>query len=512
MTENTIPHATQVRTAGEVARLLARRRAQPALAAEHEALTVWRPFEDELLVYWLRGTDGTRAEGSALLDRYEALAAAHPLTGRHRDPRSNAAILRRALVERVSGRELPPGLARLARRATASMVSARGAPGSAEHTRLREDQARRADRAAHHELAALVSRRLALFDPDAGLCDVDSPVAPVTAEEARETGLPAGTVMPESVRTLVTTALRAPAAELVRRGAATSAEDLAALAGPLLGGDPTRGLRRHAADGPAELAHVADAEGAEDPEDAAEVRESARAALRRLAVFGLESFPGADPTPLFLAKLAALAGRAGLRASFVLEPYADTYTGSVAASVLPAARVSAELLRGTPYARYYGIDFVALRELARTDDRAGFERLCAERAGLLRPGRRHPGRRPERPGPSPALAKDPAMVEQVRILTAGNLAPLIREFGVVPRAGWDALARASFTEARRRGTNPKRTARAWRHLLFHLSQCEADRRADVLDWIDAETARLPAGSAARLAPLIADTRSAIDGR
>ncbi|MFD6885722.1 hypothetical protein [Streptomyces sp. NPDC059957] len=215
--------------------------------------------------------------------------------------------------------------------------------------------------------------------------------------------------------------------------------------------------------------------------------------------------PSLPPTrlPRLLTELAALAGRAGLCAPFALQPYADNYTGTTTASVLPAARVSAELLHGTPYARYYGIDFTAVWGLARADDREGFERLCAERAGLPRPGRR-----PEQPPPSPALTKDPAMVEQVRILTAGNLAPLVREFGVVPHAGWDSLARASFTEARRRGATAKRTARAWRHLLFHLSQCDTDRRAAVLDWIDSETARLPVATAARLAPLIADTRRA----
>ncbi|MFZ3493251.1 hypothetical protein ACODT5_08470 [Streptomyces sp. 5.8] len=493
MTENTIPYATQVRTAGEVARLLARRRPKPALAAEREALTVWRPFEDELLAYWLRGVDATLAEGAALLDRYAALAAAHPLTGRHRDPRSHAAILRRALVERISGRELPPRLSGLVHRTTASMVAERGAPGSPAHTRLRQDQARRAARPAHHELAALVSRRLARLDPDSGLRDVDAPVAPVTAEEARETGLPVGTQVPASVRALVATALRAPAAVLVQRGVATSAEHLTGLAGPLFGAEFARGLRPHAAD---------------VPPDTPEVRESARAALRRLAAFGLESFPGADPPPRLLTELTALAGRAGLRASFALQPYADNYTGTTTASVLPAARASAELLYGTPYARYYGINFAALWKMARADDREGFERLCLERLRVERTALPLPGHRPEQPPPSPALTKDPAMVEQVRILTAGNLAPLVREFGVVPQAGWDSLARASFTEARRRGATAKRTARAWRHLLFHLSQCDTERRGAVLDWIDSEAARLPVAAAARLAPLIADTRRA----
>lgn len=87
------------------------------------------------------------------------------------------------------------------------------------------------------------------------------------------------------------------------------------------------------------------------------------------------------------------------------------------------------------------------------------------------------------------------------------MATLVREVGIEPSSGWDGLARGAFTAARRRSATPKRTACAWRQLVFHLSLCGADEQAAVLVWIDAELARLPQ-AAARLAPALARLRLA----
>ncbi|MFG2977503.1 hypothetical protein ACGFYY_31515 [Streptomyces sp. NPDC048331] len=157
-----------------------------------------------------------------------------------------------------------------------------------------------------------------------------------------------------------------------------------------------------------------------------------------------------------------------------------------------AARTAAALLRGTVYERYHGIDYAAVSALADAQDREGFARLCAERAG--------------RPGQS--LVSDPAVIEQARILTTSDLATLVVHAGIVPRGGWEGAARGAFTAATGRAGTAKSTARAWRHLLFHLALCDADERASVLTWIDARVAGLPAGAAARIARPLADLRLA----
>ncbi|MET9960687.1 hypothetical protein ABZ128_16830 [Streptomyces sp. NPDC006326] len=159
------------RTLGEVAGMLARRRARPAVEAQAEALTVWRPFEDALLSHWLRTDAGGAqwvADGQVLLERYSALAAAHARCRGHLDPKSNAAVLRHALEEAVTGLPLPARTGGRLRHALASMAAKRGLPGSAEPTRLRAQQARQAAQPSYAALAAVVRSRLSGLDPHAG--------------------------------------------------------------------------------------------------------------------------------------------------------------------------------------------------------------------------------------------------------------------------------------------------------------------------------------------------------
>ncbi|MET9468839.1 hypothetical protein ABZY44_29415 [Streptomyces sp. NPDC006544] len=494
------------RSAREAARLLARQRQNPAVAAQREALTVWRPFEDELLAYWLRAharaAHAPRAEAAALLERYEALAAAHPLTGRHLDPKSNAAILRRALAERAAGRELPLPLAGLLRHAVTSMVAKRGRPGSPAHTRLRQEQVRQA--------AVLRGPFAPVLDPvwvphPAGPADATGPdtatpradvlVALAAAEEARapwEAGL-SGVRLPHSAGAALARAyhpqvtdpvLRILLAKLYQGGARYCAHlwDFAGLA---------------------ELPWIRAVAGPPSPDP-----EALGIALRQLATVTTEASCGSvtDPSLPLVRGLSALAHEAGIPASFAAEPFADRDTGVVSEDVLPAVRVAADLLRGTPYERYHGIDYAAVRALADADDRRGFAVLCVVRAGRTQPGSRF-----TRHVNSLELAAVPAVIEQVRILTAFNMPALVHQIGVVPGPDGAALARSAFTAARRRAATPARTARAFRHLLFHLSFCAPDQQASVLDWIDSETARLPRGTAGRLAPLVARLRTAMAG-
>ncbi|MFD9302824.1 hypothetical protein ACFWCB_09075 [Streptomyces sp. NPDC060048] len=468
--------------AREAARLLARQRPHRAVAAQREALTVWRPFEDELLSYWLRAyADGARAplpEGAALLERYGALAAAHPLTGRHRAPKSNAAVLRRALEERVAGREPPPGQAASLRAAVASMVAKRGRPGSAEHTRLRQQQVRQ---------AALLRGPFAGAAGGGPVPGAEPPAALAAAEESRaawQSGLSAVRV-PRAVGAALVEGYHPEVADPALLTLLTKLYQGAHRYTSYLW-EPTR---------LAACPWIRAVAGAPAPRPAA-----LGAALRGLADFALEASADAtaDVAPPLVRGLSALARGAGVDASFVTEPFGSRDLGVATAEVVSAARVAAGLLRGTPYERFHGIDYAAVRELADADDRDGFARLCSVRAG-------YPAY-----GPATVFAADPAVIEQVRVLTACNLAALVHETGAYPRSGWDALARAAFAGAtRRRTATPKRTARAWRHLLFHLSMCDADERAAVLAWIDARTGRLPAGTAARLAPPVARLRQAM---
>ncbi|WP_051808685.1 hypothetical protein [Streptomyces sp. NRRL S-378] len=510
------PDAVHRLTVGEAAAALARRGPRPAVEAQREALTVWRPFEDALLGHWLRvETDPasvTREEGAALLVRYRELAAAHTRCTGHLNPKSNAAVLRLGLEETVAGRDLSPGLAGRVRHAVASMVAKRGRPGSARHTRLRREQARQAALPAHHELAALALHRLAPLDVSRGTTDAEALTGPVTAEEAKHTGLPAGTAVPASIRATVAATSSAPLETLLERGTVPSAEVLAELAARLIPGHTARGyadesLRRLMAalfGAPSHRyplwwsrEHHARINGSpwvravapwgDDPV------EQARWTLRMLAEVCVRAFPGSGPSNLLVRVLAELVRQAELPVRLAAEPFADAYSGMATPELLSAAQAAAELLHGTVYERYHGIDYAAVRELVVAGDRHGFSRLCAARAG--------------QPGLSPAT--DPAVMEQARVLTASPLATLVRDVGISPRAGWDDLARGAFSAAARRGATDRGVATAWRQLVFHLSLCAADEQARVLAWIDDRAARLPARAAERVAGPLARLRLAV---
>ncbi|MFD3533680.1 hypothetical protein [Streptomyces sp. NPDC058664] len=626
------PGTVHRRTVGEVTAELSGRQPKTAVEAQREALTVWRPFEDELLGYWLRhetqdegaaegtsdpagasdpedgsvpdgascskegpgpdrtpGPDGAhgtatphparvrvpparihvpeedgrrRAEAAALLLRYEKLAAAHPLCGKHKNPKSNAGILRRALENVAAGRPVPPRLAGLVRHAVTSMVAKRGLPGSPEHTRLRATQARQASLPSHHRIAALVVRRLADLDQHTGTADVESPVHPVTAAEADATGLPAGTVVPARLRQAVNSALSAPLETLVERGLVPSAEVLAALVPQLVAAataqrcaDPAlrtlaaatyRAFRNRRSLLLLNLEHqvrvdelpwVRAVAGHGTDADAAErSREAAGAALRQLGELAVGAFPGTLlPNPL-VRELSQLARQADLAAPFVEELAADIFMGSFSPKFLVAARTAADLLDGTLYARYYAVDCVAVRSMAvvhaaeglarrkgtsRTADAAvrEFGRMCAERARAAAEGTAGSGHGAGSWSGSPAA--NGTVIEQAQILTTHNLAVLVRHAGVTPAESGEEPARDCFTTVCRLVTRlqdhprplgtVKDAAYAWRQMLFHLSLCTPDRQTAFVEWVAAETARRPWHTAARLGPAVAGLRLVATG-
>ncbi|MFK0256503.1 hypothetical protein [Streptomyces sp. NPDC090445] len=569
--------AVHRRSVGEVSGRLAARQPKAAIEAQREALAVWRPFEDELLAHWLRygpdtaddparadtssrAGDPSRAEAAALLERYRELAAAHPLCGKHRNPKSNAGILRRALEETAAGRPLPARLAGLLQHAVTSMVAKRGLPGSPEHTRLRRIQARQAALPPHHRIAALVAQRLAPLDQRDGTPDVESPVAPVTAAESDPSGLPAGTAVPERLRQTVRSALSAPLETLVERGVVPSAEVLAELvpqqvaaATALRYRDPAlrtlaaatyRAFRNRRSLLLLNLAHQvrvdelpwvrALAAHGTDADAAERARGAAGEALRQLGGLAVGAFPGTLLPNSLVRELSQLARQAELSdAPFVEELAADIFMGAFTPKFLTAARVAADLLDGSPYARYYGIDCAAVRSMAvvqaaerlarasgaRTAPATApsFAGMCAERADAAQ----------SRPADSAGTTRSwsPAangtVIEQAQILTTHNLAVLVRHAGIAPAAGWEALARACFTTVcrlvaqvqghpRPLGT-VKDAAYAWRQMLFHLSLCTPDRQAAVVEWAAAEAARQPWHTAARLAPAVAGLRMVAAG-
>ncbi|MER5885331.1 hypothetical protein ABT160_15995 [Streptomyces sp. NPDC001941] len=532
-------------TAADAGSALAARQPNGAVEAQREALAVWRPFEDELLVHWLltaedgeplrRAPDAAwRERGRELLATYAELDARHTRCARRRGPKGNLGILRSCLDEVVSGRELDARRYGLLRTAVSAMVRKRGLPGSPGHTALRAVQARQAALPSHHALAGVLVRRLADLRQDVGVSDVDAVLGPVTAREQAETGVASGAVVPDVLRRVVEGALSAPLATLVERGVVPSAEVLAELVPQLVAAttaesyaDPAlrtlaaanyRAFRNRRSLLLLDLRHqvrvdelpwvravsghrapAGDGRGAADP---------SLVALRDLGELAVRAFPATIlPNPL-VRELSALARQAGLRAPLVEELAADIFEGAFTPKFLEAAVVAAELLGGSLYERYYGIDYAAVRALAEAEASGrgapgvrtspGFARLCAERAG----GRTS----------SWSVAANGKVIEQSQILTTHNLALLVSRVGIAPEPGWEELARRSFTAVCRLADQAhhqprplatiKDAAYAWRQMLFHLSLCPDDTRDRVLSWLDGEVSRHPWHVGVRLEPAV----------
>jgi len=554
------------RTVSDTVDRLVRRRPNAAVETQREALAVWQPFGDELLVHWLETADGADgrvlelapdadwlARGDALLSRYRSLAEEHTRCGKHRSPKGNLGILRGALEETVAGRQLDARRLGLLRHAVASMVRRRGLPGSAPHTELRRAQRAQAALPSHHALAQVVVGRLAGLPQESGIADLGPVLAPVSEPERRETGLPSGAQLPPAISRVVEGALSAPVATLVERGVVPSAEVLAELV-PRLVADTTartyddKALRTLMAANYRAFRNrrsllLLNLERQVRIEELPWVRAvsaqrgdgTAEAALllRRLGELAVRGFPGTIlPNPL-VRELGVLARQSELGAPLVEELAADIFMDTFGPKFLVAAGIAGELLGGSLYERYYGIDYAAIRDLAiaegtaeggkaagRSDEAGagprtspGFARLCAERAAAA--------------SSAPAgsseswVAASGKVIEQAQILTTHNLATLVHRVGIAPEPGWADLARRCFgtvcrLTARVHG-NPwpcstiKDAAYAWRQSVFHLSLCPPAEQRRVLDDLDAEAARHAPHVAARLAPVLAGLRLVADG-
>ncbi|MBE1530582.1 hypothetical protein [Actinomadura algeriensis] len=499
----------------------------PAVEAMNEALAVWNPFADELLEHWLETVrdgrvgavepDGWRERGAALLVRYGRLAAEHTRCAKHRRPKENAAILRTSLADVLAGREP----SRLLRHAVESMVAKRGTPGSAEHAALRARQAADAARPTHHAIAQVVLARLADEPDDAGVPAVEPFVRPVTVDEARRTGVAEGTAVPGWLRATVETALEAPVTTLVERGIVPSAEVLATLVPQLTAAataeayaDPAlqrvmaatyrafrdrRSLLLTNLESQVRLHELPWVRAAERHRRAGATTARVRGVLTQLAELALQGFPGTIlPNPL-IAEFRTLAERSGLDAPFTEELAADIFMGRFSGKFTKAAVRAGELLDGTLYARYYGIDYRALGA-RRFDD------LCKARAG----------------GPGGwSVAANGMVIEQAQILTTHNLALLVHPIGADPLDGWDGLARRAFGTAcrlvRKVHGNPrppatiKDAAYAWRQAVFFLALCGLKEQVATIAWMQDELDRHPPSTVRRLDPVLAGLRHVLAG-
>ncbi|WP_433359819.1 hypothetical protein ACQPZX_25635 [Actinoplanes sp. CA-142083] len=509
------------RTAGETAAALRSRRPNARVETQRTTLQVWNGFADKLLGLWreteVDGRLGAFAdaprEGTASVGRDEpwarraeaavaehrALTVAHPPSKRHGGPKANVTVLVTALDDLLHGRPWRGGLVRTA---VDAMVRKRGVPGSASHAALRSWQEQVASQPGHCEIAVAVAARFAELPADAGVTEIDA-VWPPEAD------------VPASIERVARRATAGTVEELLAAGLVPSAEVLASFvprmtARAVAAAYPSADLRGVMAatylafrkrrtlllTGLASQVRMEELPWvravAPQRSTGADARRDAAGTLRHLGGLALSSFPATLLPNPFVRELATLSREAELGLPWVEELAADIFDGRFVTKYLKAAQLAGELLAGTLYERYYGIDYPAIARLTADGKVATpFGELCRRRAG----------------DPRGNVAANGMVIEQAQILTTHNLATLIRGAGT-PAPG-DAAAQC-FAKASRlaRGLGGphanrqvKDIAYAWRQMLFFASLS-----GDASSFV----AGLPAEG--RLAPVVTGLREVLDGR
>ncbi len=530
-------------------------KANARILAQKEAIEVWAPLHDRMAALmletvrgdapmalrtadgaWQRNQAGSftvtggwpcahypqgwRERASALLDHCRQLRAEHPRCTRPEREGDSFATLRAGLQrcvdvpESLTGREV--GRIRLV---LARHVAKHGLPDSARRAALRQQQRAQAAGATFQQIARQLAVRLDAFRPDEGLEDIASVVAPIDADEAATSGLPAATPVPPSLQRKVGRAQKGTAAQLVERGTIPSGEVLAKVL-PLW----TAELRAAEVADPAlrtlhaalyrafrrrrslllldlqrqvqfdELPWVRAMERFRGKDDHAS-RHAAMQALTGASQLALGAFPHAILPNKLLQELRSLADAAGLKLPLVEEVAADIFTGRFSPKFVAAAKVAAGLLQGSLYARYYGIDCAALIAMPVPADkphtdakRDALSLLCAARADL-QAGVQADGW---------SVARNGMVIEQAQILTTHNLAVLFAELGLGERmaAQLPGMARqclkcicvqlqVAVDTRHARLIQIKNAACAWRQMVFFLSLCEAREAGAFLAWAQA---------------------------
>jgi hypothetical protein len=419
-------------TARGVRGALAARRPNLRVEAMREALTVWHPFGDELLTWWLDAnisaapdpTDEAWLErGRVLAARYRTLAAEHTLCGKHRNPKENLGLLVSCLLAVEAGEELDARRRGRLRVAVEAMVRRRGAPGEERHTALREQQVQEAAHPTHREIAAVVVDRLSLLPDEVGIADVDAVIVPVQEwEHVAHPAVPVGTAIPASVGRVVRRAKAGRVQDLVTDGLIGSAEQLAKLIPQLTARtfaaafpDPDlsalmaalyRSFRSRRSLLLLNFQHQVRISELPWVEALTEVgtggaREQSAATLRELGTLALAGFPSTQLPNRLVTELRSLAAGAGIEAPWVEELAADIFMGSFTPKFLAAAKIAATPLAGSVYERYYGIDYAGILAVAEPETTSSrplgrngasrvadaFATLCRDRADRAGRGR-----------------------------------------------------------------------------------------------------------------------------
>jgi hypothetical protein len=514
---------------------LKQRRPNERINRQKQAVAIWAPLYDEMVSLMLQSFDGTapalagvgslaggtpfkivdakwQAEAQRLLERIDSAGVAYPGCKKPHDRKHSFAQLRHLIERAVSG-QLSESETRRAAELVARYVTKRGVPGSEKHRSLRSVQLAQSSAPTFLDLTTVAIDRLSRYPLKGGISRVEPIVRPIQASESTNS-VPPESIIPPTIAAKVRRCTVDSIANLVAAGVIPSADTLAEVLPQVTSGLRSLGIRdpqlrrlysslyrafRHRRSllllnlesqvRMEELPWIAAIEQFREQDLAAS--EIAKQALIDLVLLTVTSFPHAIVPNKVLQELRSLAKGAQLELPLVDELAADIFMGQFSGKFVRAAKVAADLLDGTVYAKYFAIDCNAIRQLpeevaqrrwlfSRQKSDAFLELICA-RAGV-RPSSRD-------------VAINGMLIEQQQILTTQNLAVLVNALGlrdsIAPSAG--ELAKKCFVWICRRlqanGTKThdhliaiKNSAYAWRQAIFFLSLTEIAEAEAFAGW------------------------------
>ncbi len=510
---------------------------------------------------WQRGADGKfpvqggwpcqhypadwTDRADALLAEYDALRAIHKYCRRPDRAKDSFAQLRsylqRSIADPTALTARDVGRIRLI---LARYLTKHGPPAAPQRQAVRAQQAKQVAAPTFQQIATYIIARLQLFPQTQGLDDLTPVTQPLTAAEATQWQLPAETLLPPSLQRKVERALQAPIDVLVERGLVTSGEVVARLLPQVTAEISSIGftdphLRRlYVAIYAAfrrrrsllllnlaqqiqfeELPWVAALEPLRHQGQATQA--VARQTLIEVTDVTVTAFPHTILPNKLLQELRMLTQSAALDLPLVDEIAADIFMGEFSSKFLEAAKRAGTLLENTLYATYYGIDYAAIRALPsappakqswfKSTTHSPFVKLCAKRADVVL-GTWDP-------------ATNGMIIEQQQILTTQNLAVLFAELQLsdLLQPQLAELAQRCFQWICRHQQlktdhwhaqliQLKKSAYAWRQLIFFLAVLPSPAVAEFLGWAEAYLDQQPEPFRSRFRPALTGLQLAAQGQ
>jgi len=571
-----------VQTVGQVVASLQNLGYNSQIAAQQEAINVWAPlYERAVKLFletvigdipylrvdangkWERGENGGfpviggwpcqhypgawRERAAALLNERDEKRGINKRCGRMDAKGDHVAMLWSYLLRCVMDPEALTGrdVGRI-RMILACNVARRGTPDSPSCSELRARQAAQIAAPVLRDVAAVVIFRLLPFPQDEGIESFDDVLQPVAAGE--HALVPAGTPIAAGLQRRVHRCLRDTVDVLVERGLITSFDTLATVLPQV-----TAEIRAAAFPAPelrrlnsaiyeafrrrrslllqnfekqvqlSELPWMAALETFRPDEPSG--NHLAHQALREFSLLGIVSFPHAILPNKLLQELRQMAQTAGLDLPLVEELAVDIFMGRFTPKFEDAARHAAELLEGSLYARYYNIDYAALRtQLGSSPSEKPTRRrkwiirpanpalaeLCASRAGVS--------------SGFGSTVRNGMIIEQQQILTTQNLAVLFSGLHLADALGdriddlpWRCFLwvcdrqQVKVANHHARLIQLKNAAYAWRQMIFYLSLMSPERVAETVEYAHDHFIRQPAPFRERFLPAYRGLMVAIEG-